>query len=140
MILLDTNILLRSKQPNSLHHQEVTEKLIDFASNDNKLLICPQVIYEFYVVATRPQESNGLGCSTADARDEVDNILGTYTLLEDSGKIFNKWRELVVKYEVKGKTVHDARLVAFMQAHQIKKLYTINKKDFKRYSDIIELV
>jgi len=29
MILLDTNIILRSKQVGSYHHKEVTEKLIE---------------------------------------------------------------------------------------------------------------
>lgn len=39
-----------------------------------------------------------------------------------------------------GKTSHDARLVAFMQVHQINKLYTLNQKDFKKFEDIIQLV
>lgn len=39
MILLDTNIILRSKQKDSLHYQEVTEKLIDLIKNGEELLL-----------------------------------------------------------------------------------------------------
>lgn len=45
MILLDTNILLRSKQINSPHYEEVTEKIIDLTKLGEQLMVCPQVFY-----------------------------------------------------------------------------------------------
>ncbi|WP_238993744.1 hypothetical protein [Calothrix sp. PCC 6303] len=46
------------------------------------------------------------------------------------------WEQLVVKYQVKGKQVHDTRLVAAMIAHQITHLLTFNTDDFKRFTEI----
>jgi len=65
MILIDTNVILRSKQKSSPHYQEVTEKLISLVADGEELAICPQIIYEFYVVATRPTNKNGFGFNPA---------------------------------------------------------------------------
>jgi len=98
------------------------------------------VIYEFYVVATRPENSNGLGLSPENAIKEVDNIIGTYIIIDDNNQIFPNWKELVKTFRVSGKTAHDARIVALMQSHGINKLYTLNRSDFKRFETIISLV
>jgi hypothetical protein len=52
MILLDINILIHGNQPKSPHFNSITQRLIEFAENDEDLIVCPQVLYEFYVVAT----------------------------------------------------------------------------------------
>lgn len=140
MILLDTNILLRSKQTTSLHHKEVTEKLIELTIAGEDLAVCPQVLYEFYVVATRPPDSNGFGLSPKATGIEIENIIETYIMLNDNETIFQNWKQLVENYNVSGKTAHDAKIVALMQSHSITKLYTINKKDFKRFEQLIELI
>ncbi len=140
MILLDTNILLRLKQINSLHHEKVTAKLIELIKAGDELAVCPQVLYEFYVVATRPTENNGLGLSPEVATAEINNIIETYTLLDENETIFQNWKQLVGNYKVSGKTAHDTKIVALMQSHKVRKLYTINKKDFKRFEPIIELI
>ena len=140
MILLDTNILLRSKQTVSQHNQEVTTKLIELISAGDELAICPQVLYEFYVVATRPVANNGFGLSPEVAGAEIDNIIETYTLLNDNETVFQNWKQLIENYKVSGKTAHDTKIVALMQSHKITKLYTINKKDFKRFESLIELI
>lgn len=50
--------------------------------------------------------------------------------------VYKTWRRLVVDYKIEGVNVHDARLVAFMIAHQVPRLLTLNIRDFKRYSEI----
>ena len=140
MILLDTNIILRSKQSASLHYQEVTQKLIELVTSGEELCICPQIIYEFYVVATRPIDKNGLGLSTEIASNEIENITKTYTLLEDNKFVYHNWLELVSKHNVIGKTAHDTRIVALMKSYEIQKLYTLNKSDFRRFEPLITLI
>lgn len=60
-VLLDTNILLRMS--NKLHPMYIAEKdsvaLLESTGVD--LVIVPQVVYEYWVVATRPISANGLG-------------------------------------------------------------------------------
>jgi predicted nucleic acid-binding protein len=55
----------------------------------------------------------------------------------DTPQIFTEWESLVIKYQVMGKQVHDARLAAAMVAHNITHLLTFNVDDFKRFSDIV---
>jgi predicted nucleic acid-binding protein len=44
---------------------------------------------------------------------------------------------LLVVHAVKGKQVHDARLVAMMEAHGITHILTLNGADFARYPGIV---
>jgi len=55
----------------------------------------------------------------------------------DTPAIFSEWEQLVIKHQVMGKQVHDARLVAAMVSHNITHLLTFNLDDFKRFSEII---
>jgi predicted nucleic acid-binding protein len=140
MILLDTNILLRSKQFDSPFYQGVNQKILDFLAQGEVLAVAPQTIYEFYTVASRPISVNGLNLALEDIQKEIDDILFAYELLVETETVFNHWRNLTKNYEIKGKTTHDARLVAIMLTHHIEKLYTLNIDDFKRFGNIIQLV
>jgi hypothetical protein len=53
--------------------------------------------------------------------------------LRDERRVFDLWLDLVERYNVEGKSAHDARLVAAMQHHSVSNLLTINKADFSRY-------
>ena len=41
------------------------------------------------------------------------------------------WRQLVVKHEITGVSVHDARLVSIMLANGVGKILTFNERDFR---------
>ena len=66
----------------------------------------------------------------------MEEFLERFDLLSDRARVFTNWRDLVERYERKGKQVHDARLVAVMQAHGVENLLTFNVDDFKAYTDI----
>ncbi len=140
MILLDTNILLRFKNPNAPKYAEISNKITSLLEEDNELIICPQVLYELYVVVTRPLAQNGFGLNSIQALAEIDNLMQLFKMLPDNQNIYPAWRNLVNQYEIKGKRSHDVRLIAFMQSHQIKKLYTLNHADFKAFEGLIELL
>jgi predicted nucleic acid-binding protein len=135
-ILLDTNVVGRLSQPQHHLHQiavEATERLLS-AGHDLRLV--PQVLYEFWVVATRTLDENGFGFSIAEAHAELNRIKVIFPLLLDERGILAPWETLVVKHAVRGKNAHDARLVAAMQRHGITDLLTFNGEDFKRYPAI----
>lgn len=44
-----------------------------------------------------------------------------------------KWKRLVVQRSVLGGKVHDAKLVAMMNVHDIRRILTFNTQDFARY-------
>jgi len=87
-------------------------------------------------VATRPVDVNGLGLTPVVTAQRVEEFLQRFDLLSDQTRVFTYWRALVERYERKGKQVHDARLVAVMQAHGVEHLLTFNVDDFKAYTDI----
>ncbi|MBL8811919.1 MAG: PIN domain-containing protein [Planctomycetaceae bacterium] len=133
-ILIDTNVLLRSIEPKHVHYQSSLDAIDLLRSLGHELAIVPQVLYEFWSVATRPLLNNGLGMSPADAHAEVAALQKVFRLLRDERGVFSIWEQLVSSYGVKGKQVHDARLAASIQRHAATYLLTFNTSDFARYS------
>lgn len=135
--LVDTNILLRLVQKNSPMHLDTQRAIVTLKKQGNFLCIIPQNIIEFWAVATRPLDKNGLGLSITQAEEESEKLKKIFILELDTPQIFTEWESLVIKYQVMGKQVHDARLVAAMLAHNITHLLTFNVDDFKRFADIV---
>lgn len=133
-ILIDTNVLLRSTQPKHIHYQSSLDAIVLLRGLGHELTIVPQVLYEFWSVATRPLLSNGLGMNPADVHAEIIAVQKVFRLLRDERGVFSIWQQLVTSYEVKGKQVHDARIAASLQRHGAKHLLTFNTSDFARYS------
>ena len=93
----------------------------------------PQNIAGFWNVATRPADKNGIGLSAETARGEVQKIERLLTLLPDSPLAFEEWKWLVGRHRVMGVQVHDARLVALMAVHGVRRILTFNGEHFTRY-------
>ena len=60
-ILVDTNLLLRAAQPNLPHRSAALAAMQTCRFGGHELVLVPQVLYEFWVVATRSERQNGLG-------------------------------------------------------------------------------
>lgn len=97
------------------------------------MIVAPQCVYEFWVVATRPVVNNGLGKSPAEANELLEQILNTFQQYDDPPGIVDQWRRLCVAYQIVGKRAHDARLVAYMRRHGIAELLTLNSEDFRSF-------
>ncbi len=134
--VLDTNILLRSVQTSHPTHAEAVRAVGALIARGEQLCITPQNLIEFWAVATRPLESNGLGMTVEMAAREMASLKGLFQLLPDDATIFTEWERLVSKCQVKGKGTHDARLAAAMIAHKVTHLLTFNTDDFKRFSEV----
>ena len=48
--------------------------------------------------------------------------------------------DLIARYGVRGRLVHDANIVATMLTHGIPRLLTFNARDFRRFGDLIEIM
>ena len=59
-ILVDTNILLRSVQPNHPLSSQATHAVSELIRQGDAVFFCLQSIAEFWNVATRPADKNGL--------------------------------------------------------------------------------
>ncbi len=135
-VLIDTNILTRSAQPAHAQHATALRALKAIRAQGNEPCIVPQVIYEYWAICTRPVDANGLGMAPPQVELKIAQIKRLFILLRDERAIFPEWEKLVVQYQVKGKTSHDARLVAAMVRHGLKHLLTLDAPDFARYAGI----
>ena len=105
-------------------------------AHEDELFIIAQNLIEFWAVATRPIATNGLGLTTVRAAQEITKLKTLFAILPDTADILTEWEQLVVKHEVLGRQVYDARLVAAMTVHNLTHLLTFNTNDFKRFADI----
>ncbi len=134
--LLDTNVVLRFANPSDTKHVTATNAVYNLLLRGDECYLTAQIIIELWVVATRPQEVNGLGWNAERTRDIIDQLLIRFPLVEESSQIFSTWLNLVTAHQVTGKRTHDIRLVGVMLANNITHLLTFNPKDFNRITDI----
>jgi predicted nucleic acid-binding protein len=135
MILLDTSISLRLADPTHTLHGVAKMAVATLQSRGEIFCIVPQIIYEFWAVATRPLAVNGLGLSVPDCQLAIAN-LKKLILLPDQPSLFAEWETLVVAHQCRGKAAHDARIVAAMGTHGVTSILTFNIVDFQRYSGV----
>ncbi len=135
-VLVDTNILLRSVQPNHPLCSQATHAVTKLIRQKDAVFFCAQNIAEFWNVATRPAERNGLGMSPEEALQEVSNIEKSLTLLPDVPAIYTAWKQIVTAHKVKGVKVYDARLAAIMSVYAVESVLTFNSVDFERFTNV----
>lgn len=138
-ILLDTNILTRSAQPSHPQHGLAVRSVSSLRTRGDTLFLLPQNFYEFWVVATRPAGENGLVMDAEGAAERMKLLKGSFTVLEEAPQIFSAWETLVVQYNARGKSAHDARLVAGLKVNGLEGILTFNEEHFARYSEITVL-
>jgi predicted nucleic acid-binding protein len=95
-----------------------------------------QNVAEFWNTCTRPLDRNGYGLTPVEADRRARLFEDNLQLLPDSLAVHQEWRRLLVIHNVSGAQVHDARLLASMRVHGVKRILTFNEKDFARYTDI----
>jgi predicted nucleic acid-binding protein len=140
MILVDTNVLLRIIQIGHPHQEPALEAVALLHAQDREqLAICPQTLYEMYAVCTRAADAPqpGLGLTPAGAVAQLETAERQFAMVPEPSTIVSRWKELVVRFAVTGKSTHDARLVALMVEQRIPKLLTFNDAHFARYSEIL---
>ncbi|WLT36863.1 PIN domain-containing protein [Synechocystis sp. B12] len=135
--MLDTNVVVRLCNPSDVQHQLATDAISLLLMQSDECLVATQVIIEFWVVATRPTQVNGLGWTVEQTRSMINQLLDRFPLLRESPQIFPNWLDLVTTNRVMGKRTHDARIVAAMLTNGITHLLTFNPSDFIGISGII---
>lgn len=133
--LVDTNVLLRLVQRSHAHHDAARRAVLRLRREQHSLFVAAQNCVEFWNVATRPAERNGLGLTISQTDKHLRIIERLFPILPESATLYPEWRRLVVQFGVSGVQVHDARLVAAIKTEQVTHLLTFNTQDFLRYAD-----
>lgn len=136
-VVLDTNILLRLANPAAAEHEVCRTAVTRVVEAGNTLATAPQILVEFWVVATRPVDVNGLGWSPEFTRASIDAFATQFELLIETREAFNRWRALVSDTKIQGKRAHDARIAAVMLTSGVTELVTLNTDDFKNMPDLV---
>ena len=134
--LVDTNVLLRFADRSYLCYLRVRAAVRTLRAAGHRLRATPQNCVEFWNVATRPADRNGLGLEPADADRLLRLVERLFPVLPDVPAVYPQWRQIVVAFGVSGVQVHDARLVAAMTVHGVSHILTFNVADFVRYATL----
>lgn len=134
--LVDSNVLLRWVKPNHGDYPAIVSATDAILQHEGVLCYTSQNVAEFWNACTRPRDRNGYGLSPQDTDRRAKLFEEKLRLLPDSLAVHEQWRKLLVTYGVSGAQVHDARLVASMKVHGVKRILTFNEKDFARFSEI----
>jgi predicted nucleic acid-binding protein len=138
-VMVDTNILIYANSANVQFNKEARKTLLKLLQNNYVLCISRQIIREFLVYATRYNFEN----EKVDSKIIINRIfenLEQYHIVNENDKVTYNLKHLIDDYNLSGKKIHDANIVATMQAYNITKLLTHNIKDFERFNNIIEII
>ncbi|MFN0168030.1 MAG: type II toxin-antitoxin system VapC family toxin, partial [Bryobacteraceae bacterium] len=123
-------------EPLHPQHDVAVRAVFRLLADSTPVYFALQNVAEFWNVATRPRDRNGLGLTIPAVLAEVDKIESLLMLLPDTPAVYSVWKRIVVEHSVSGVKVHDARLVATMRTHGVTSLLTFNVDDFSRYTGI----
>ncbi|MBI4493415.1 MAG: type II toxin-antitoxin system VapC family toxin [Chloroflexi bacterium] len=138
-IFLDTNVLVYASQAESPFHQAAQRAIQDLYDRRAELWISRQVLREYIAALTRPgafTDPEQVATLIADVR----RFQSRFLVAEDNREVTERLLALLERIRVGGKHVHDANIVATMQAHGIRRLLTNNPADFARFSHLITVV
>ncbi len=138
-IFVDTNVLVYANAEKFPLHQTALRTLAGLSEAGDDPWTSRQVMREYLVTLTRPQtysKAYPLSAILGDIRYFERN----FHIAEDSLVVTARLLELVERFEVHGKQVHDANIVATMLAHGITHLLTHNVRDFERYSSVVSVI
>lgn len=133
-LLVDTNVLLRLVQRDHLLHPSARSAILQLRQQKHSLYVVSQNCVEFWNVATRPANRNGLGLSITFAEYRLRLVERLFVRLPDRPSVYDTWRRIVNQYDVSGVQVHDARLVAAMKENDLTHILTFNLQDFLRFT------
>ena len=138
-LLVDTNVLVYASLRSSPLHGYAIQALDTELQAEAELWVSRQVLREYLAVLTRPGTTT-LVSPRATAVADVTAFVKMFHIADDTSDVTTKLLALVQSVPMGGKQIHDANLVATMQAYGIPRLLTHNIVDFTRFGAAITVV
>jgi predicted nucleic acid-binding protein len=133
--VVDTNVLVYSTVSGNPWHQQARQWLSAMQSAGAGLCVTTQVLREYLVILTRGAVfENSFEINQVLA--QLEAFLPSFTVLDEPVEVAEILRGLVRQYQIRGKRVHDANIVAVMLAHGVHRLATYNQADFEQFDEI----
>jgi predicted nucleic acid-binding protein len=138
-VFIDTNVLIRSNLATAPLHAEARQAIGYLWDAGAQLWISRQVLREYMANVTRPQTyAQPLPPDVVIRR--VRFFQAQFDVADEQAEVTAKLLTLLDAIALGGKQVHDANIVATMQAYDIPTLLTHNTTDFARFSSLIGLL
>jgi predicted nucleic acid-binding protein len=138
-VFIDTNVLVYANLALSPFHGPALTQLQDLDNAGSELWISRQTIREYLAAMTRPGVLTG-SIPIPSLLSDVRTFSTQFHLAEDGPSVTAHLLNLMNTIPIGGKLVHDANIVATMQAFNISKLLTHNTADFARFASLITVV
>ena len=126
-IVLDTNILIYNLDEESKYFQ-ITKDILN--NTDYNVFVTSKTISEFPAVLSKYDFDIKI------ISKELKNITENFNILFPNNISMKIFIEMIKKYNPRGNRFFDIEIVSIMIANDIKKIATINYKDFKNIEEI----
>jgi predicted nucleic acid-binding protein len=136
---IDANVLVYAALTHHPLYGTAIARLLALWGAGAELWISRQVMREYLAAMTRPGQYTGT-IPVASLIGDVQRFERTYVVAEDRAAVTANLLTLLSTIQVGGKQVHDANIVATMQAYGVPNLLTHNVADFTRYGTLITVV
>ena len=133
-IFIDTNILVYMANEDSPFYSKV-RKIFETIAGDYELWISRQILREYTVIMTRP-ESLEKPITPEEVISDLEKFENIFYIADENKKVTENLKKLIRNYKLIGKRIHDANIVATMEANSISVLFTLNLDDFKNFKGI----
>lgn len=133
--MIDTNVLVYATVDAAPLCDEARTWMASLQRQNVTLCVTPQVCKEYLVVLTGDPVFDR-NFTSAEALDVLLTLRTSLNVLRPSPQILDVLFELVRRYDVAGKRIHDANIVAVMNTGEISHLATYNRQDFAQFDEI----
>lgn len=138
-IFIDTNVLMHATDTLSPWRELAFATLRGVRQQQVDLVISPQILREYIAATTRGSQS-GAGAPMSQVLENVKLFRTQFRVVEDSPLVLDNLLRILQTVTVAGKQIHDANIVATMQAYGIRQLLTHNTVDFARFARLITVI
>ena len=128
-LLIDTNILVYSKDKSSAFHQ-ASIKLFE---GPDHLFTTSKNLAEYYAVVTKGETPF---LTATEALNDLAEIVSYCEVLYPTPSSFQKLQELIQLYRQKGLTIHDIEIASIAMVNDVAHVATFNRQDFQRIAGI----
>lgn len=133
-VFLDTNILVYLSNKDCSFHQE-TVKTFKKIAGKYDLWISRQILREYAVIMTR-SDILEKPLSSEEVTTDIEKWQSIFQIADETEDVTKTLLNLIKTYDIKGKKIHDANIIATMLVNGIDLLYSFNSDDFTRFEEI----
>ena len=138
LALLDTNILVYAADEMSEFHVPAKQLRDQGVQGDLSVAVSPQILFEFFAVITNPRRVTQPR-SPREAREEMEKYLHAAAIrkISPGEDITDRVLALLQQHpQITRQDIFDCVLVATMQTHGMRRIYTYNRQHFTPFADI----